>query len=240
MTSVTGKLRVTLIVLVVAGSVVIPFGLAIGEEEFVRPATFDCTFDLADFPKREQVWRDVSRETERFSLASTSGRRRGVTPPEPVIEPANFIDEQIFGKMREDGIKPTRLTTDEEFVRRATLALTGDIPTPTRVIEFLVDERADKRNALIDELLASEGYVNRWTMWFGDLVQNVSFASNIPLYPKGMLAYHEWIRESIATGKPYDQMVQELIGARGDSFLVGEANYVVRQIQSWRTWAKDD
>ena len=68
-------------------------------------------------------------------------------------------------------------------------------------------------------------------MWFGDLVQNVrtTSANGVEQVP-GRTALYAWIRSSIAAGKPYDQMVRELVGATGDSFANGAANFWVRNL----------
>ncbi|HEX7151344.1 MAG TPA: DUF1549 domain-containing protein [Thermoanaerobaculia bacterium] len=123
-------------------------------------------------------------------------------------------------------------SSDADFLRRVTLDLTGQIPDAMTVVSFLDDPSAEKRRLKIDELLASEAFNDRWTLWFGDLVQNVQVANNIREYYIGRNAYHAWIRSSIAGRKPYDAMVRELLAGRGDSFESGVANYVVRQIQT--------
>jgi len=58
----------------------------------------------------------------------------------------NFIDDEIFGKMQKDGVVPTVLAGDEEFLRRVTLDLTGRIPDPATVQSFLADS-SGRRNA---------------------------------------------------------------------------------------------
>ncbi|MGK2857696.1 MAG: DUF1549 domain-containing protein [Thermoanaerobaculia bacterium] len=193
----------------------------------------DCTFDTARWERPERRWRELTRAAEQLTTEAAISRRRPVRPAEgaPPIPRRNFVDEEIFGTMESAGVKPTRLVTDEEYIRRVTLDLTGDIPTVARVKSFLADTRIDKRDRLVDELLASEAFVNRWTMWFGDLVQNVVVANNTRLYNPGRNAYYNWIRDSIRTGKPYDLMVRELVAGEGDSYLSGPANYAVRQIQ---------
>ena len=166
--------------------------------------------------------------------AVTPSRHRAVLQPgvgtgfPPSV---NFIDNEIFGKMQKDGVVPTVLAGDEEFLRRVTLDLTGRIPDPATVQSFLADTSADKRAKKIDELLASDAFVDRWTMWFGDLVQNVQAATNTREYYQGRNAYYTYIHDSIKNGKPYDQMAREIISGKGDSFAIGAADYWVRQIQ---------
>lgn len=203
------------------------------ETEGAAVAHVDCTFDLTHSERPEERWRERSREAERVGAESAATRLRPTRPPviEPPIPLQNVIDDELFGAMAADGIVPTRLTTDEEFIRRVTVDLTGDIPTAARVTAFLADKRADKRDLLVDELLASDGFVDRWTLWFGDLVQNVAAANNTRLFAGGRNAYYLWIRDSIRAGRPYDAMVRELVAGSGDSYLSGPPNYAVRQIQ---------
>src|SRR5205085_596318 len=112
------------------------------------------------------------------------------------------------------GIVPSNLCSDEQFIRRVSLDITGTMPTPAQIREFLADKSADKRDRLIDRLLETPEYsyfsANRWA----DLLrvrrgkqQNRAF---------GTFAFHNWIRESIATDKPYSDFVREIMGAVGD------------------------
>jgi hypothetical protein len=77
--------------------------------------------------------------------------------------PSQFIDEQIFGKMQREGIPHAPLATDQEFLRRVMLDLTGRIPTPGEVREFLAGNAADKGARLIDQLIGSPGFVDKWS-----------------------------------------------------------------------------
>jgi hypothetical protein len=166
---------------------------------------------------------------------ASSGRRRAVEHPggggSSFPPAANFIDSDLFAAMQKDGVVPTRLAGDEEFLRRVTLDLTGQIPDSAAVQAFLADTSANKRAKVIDQLLASDAFVDRWTMWFGDLVQNVAVSSNSRELAGGRNAFYTYIHDSIAAGKPYDQMAREVIAAHGDSYTVGQANFVVRQLQ---------
>jgi len=144
---------------------------------------------------------------------------------------SSYIDNHIFAKLAQNGIQAAAPSSDSEFLRRVTLDLTGTIPTPEEAQAFLADTAPDKRAKKIDALLKSEAFNDRWTMWFGDLVQNVQVASNSREYYLGRNAYYNWIRSSIASAKPHDQLVRELLAGEGISFDIGVANYVVRQLQ---------
>jgi hypothetical protein len=160
------------------------------------------------------------------SGASDPPRRRSVRVPSN-----SSIDAHVDAKLAANDIVPAAIAGDEEFLRRVTVDLTGAIPTPTEVEAFLADTSADKRAKKIDALLASGAFTDRWTLWFGDLVQNVQAATNSREYYIGRNAYYNWIRSSIAANKPYDAMVRELLAGEGNSFQSGVANYIVRQIQ---------
>lgn len=156
-----------------------------------------------------------------------SSRIRAVRTPSG----GGAIDTQIEAKLASVGVAPAAIAGDEEFLRRVTLDLTGTIPTAAEVEAFVGDRGADKRAKKIDALLHSSAFTDRWTMWFGDLVQNVQVSTNSREYYLGRNAYYHWIRDSIGSGKPYDQMVRELLAGEGDNFQSGVANYIVRQLQ---------
>jgi hypothetical protein len=138
------------------------------------------------------------------------------------------IDSHIFGALSAAGVAPAPQTTDLEFIRRATLDLTGRIPTPDRIALFLADSSPDKRAKLVDELIARPEWVDKWTMFLGDLYQNNSQNTQIRRYPQGVKAFNDYIRASLTSGKPYDQMTREMISATGsDSYTQGELNLVV-------------
>jgi hypothetical protein len=141
----------------------------------------------------------------------------------------NPVDQEIFGKMAADGVVPTVRAGDAEFLRRVMLDLAGQVPDAAQVKAFLADERPDKRALAIESLLASDAFADRWTMWFGDLLQNVrtTSANGVEQAP-GRNALYSWIRASIVSGKPYDEMVRELITGSGDSFSDGATNFWVR------------
>jgi len=171
------------------------------------------------------------------AVAPSGGRHRSVAPPKKstiTYPPSiNFVDTEIFGKMKTDGIAPAPLSSDEEFLRRASLDITGQIPSSAAVKSFVADPAADKRAKMIDTLLASDAYVDRWTMWFGDLVQNVRNTVNSRMSSQGRNAYYGYIRTAIKDNKPYDAMVREILTSSKDSFTdaSGGTNYWIRQIQ---------
>jgi hypothetical protein len=180
------------------------------------------------------VYQQLSANAEAIAA---SGRRRSAAPPtySAIIYPqaVNFVDTEIFGRMQKDGIAPALRSTDAEFLRRVSLDLSGQIPSSEAVKAFIADGTADKRTKKIDQLLASPEFIDRWTMWFGDLVQNVRQTTNSRENPQGRNAYHNFVYNSIRDGKAYDQMVRDIITSSADSFAdaSGGTNYWIRQQQ---------
>ena len=135
----------------------------------------------------------------------------------------NYIDEAVDRKLRKLRILPSPLSTDAEFIRRVSLDLIGVPPTPEEVEAFLRDKTPprQKRARLVDQLIARHEYVDHWSLKWGDLLKsNRKF-----LGQKGMWRFRDWIRQSVAENKPYNQFVYELITARGSTYDNPAANY---------------
>ena len=137
------------------------------------------------------------------------------------------IDFQIFSALEREGITPANHANDAEFHRRVSLDLTGRIPSGESVVEFLQDTDSEKRSHLIDRLLDSPEWVDRWTMWFGDLLNNTARSTGVVRYNEGRNAFQRYIRASLEEDKPYNQFASELIAAAGDNFELGEVNFTV-------------
>ena len=125
----------------------------------------------------------------------------------------NLIDRHVFAKLQKLRISPSSLSSDEEFLRRVCLDLTGTLPPPDRVREFLSSTDPAKRDRLIDTLLETPEYIDYWTFRFSDLFR-VSYSSTGT--PAHSLVYWAWIRNSLTANKPYDQMARERISAQGN------------------------
>ena len=131
----------------------------------------------------------------------------------PRTPSANFIDDFIFGKLRRFNIVPSGLSSDAEFLRRICLDLTGTLPPPERVREFVASKDPRKREKLIETLIESPEFIDYWTFRFSDLFRVAVFSNGIQ--PKWSQMYWEWIRESIASNKPYDRIARERLTAQG-------------------------
>ena len=127
--------------------------------EVLSPEKFSETHgSLFDPPKSNEA----AELTDRL-LGSEPGAEPGL------VQRRNFIDDHIFGKMERDGVPHAPPASDIEFLRRVTLDLTGRIPAPTEVRAFLADDDPNKRDKLIDRVIDSEEYVEKWAYHFMDL-----------------------------------------------------------------------
>ncbi len=152
----------------------------------------------------------------RTIVSDLFGTAPGATAIVNASEVSGTIDKQLFQAMEKAGVKPAPLASDEEFLRRVSLDMTGRIPLRIRIDAFAADTRIDKRDRLVDELLASPEWVDKWTMYFGDLLQNsVNFGRQ--RYPQERDAMYRWIKSSLQANKAYDQMAREMIRAKGES-----------------------
>jgi hypothetical protein len=138
------------------------------------------------------------------------------------------IDSQIFKAMADAGVTPAPRTNDYEFIRRVTLDLTGRVPTGEAVTAFVASPDPAKRAQLIDALIATPEFTDKWTMFFGDLFKNTTRNTQVVRYAEGRNAFYAWIKDAVATNKSYDKMATELIAVdSANSWEDGAANWLV-------------
>jgi hypothetical protein len=127
--------------------------------------------------------------------------------------PENFIDEHILAKLRRLKIPAADLADDATFLRRARLDVTGQLPTPEEVREFLADTRPEKRQLTIDELLHGTGYADLWTLKFCDLLK----AHDYGVYADDLGEQNEaprfqaWIRARLRENTPYNELAARIL-----------------------------
>jgi hypothetical protein len=117
-----------------------------------------------------------SERVQKSELTTAVSKRLPPTAPIPV-QRRNYIDTFIFDAMERDKIPHAPLSTDQEFIRRVSLDLTGRIPDSAAIRKFLADKDPEKRDKLIASIVEPERYqfqeedafVDRWTYWFNDL-----------------------------------------------------------------------
>src|SRR5262245_23542819 len=94
----------------------------------------------------------------------------------PRVPEVNYIDREVFAKLRRLNIVPSDLASDAEFLRRVTIDTIGCLPSPEEVRTFLADKSPNKRARKIDELLAHPLHAALWATKFSDITGNNTLA----------------------------------------------------------------
>ncbi|MEO1614341.1 MAG: DUF1549 domain-containing protein [Planctomycetota bacterium] len=155
------------------------------------------------------------------STLTVMGDRSGYQ--ESPVETWGTIDEWVAEKWARVKVQPSPLSDDAAFLRRVTLDLTGLPPTSEKVREFLADSTPtrEKREREVDQLLASDAYVDYWTNKWADLLQvNRKF-----LGVEGSKKFREWIRTAVQENRPYDEFAQQILTASGSNRENPAASY---------------
>ncbi len=138
------------------------------------------------------------------------------------------IDQLVNAQLAKEKITPNKPASDEVFVRRIYLDVVGRIPTLRETTEFLAGTEPDKRARLIDQLIASEGYVQNFYNYWADILrlksQMVGGGQSLPAF----YAYSRWLKESLRENKPYDQFVREVVTANGKTYENGAVGFYIR------------
>ncbi|HUE69765.1 MAG TPA: DUF1549 domain-containing protein [Pirellulaceae bacterium] len=134
----------------------------------------------------------------------------------------NYIDQLVGAKLNKLRILPSGFCTDEQFLRRATIDITGRLPTEEEFLAFTGSTDPAKRAKLVDELLERKEFSEIWAMKWAELlmIKTTNQVSN-----KSAFLYASWLTDKIASNVPLDQMIQELLSASGGTFKNPATNY---------------
>ncbi len=154
---------------------------------------------------------------------------RGTVLPVPVLVPmelpagfvypkspeVNYIDREVFARLRKLNMAPSDLCTDEEFLRRVTIDTLGTLPSPADLRAFLADKSADNRTRKIDELLAHPLHAAMWATKLSDITGNDTASLENPpaLKAKRSQMWHDWLRKRVQDNRPYDEIVRGILTA---------------------------
>ncbi|MBN9123084.1 MAG: PSD1 domain-containing protein, partial [Planctomycetes bacterium] len=130
--------------------------------------------------------------------------------PKTKAQPSNPIDAFIFAKLEAKGLKPSPAADKRTLIRRATFDLTGLPPTPEEVEAFLKDGAPDAYEKLIDRLLASPAYGERWGRHWLDLVRYADTAGENSDHPlPHAWRYRNWVIDAFNRDVPYDEFLRD-------------------------------
>ncbi|MEK9773526.1 MAG: DUF1549 domain-containing protein [Opitutae bacterium] len=134
---------------------------------------------------------------------------------------ANSIDQKIDQRLKSYRQRPNKEISDEAFLRRIYLKVIGRIPTVEETDAFMASRGSKSRKALIDKLLASEGYVHNWFIYWADILRATG---NVDRGSDG-IPFVRYIQQSLSENKPYDMFVHDMLAATGP--LWGRGNGAV-------------
>ncbi len=160
---------------------------------------------------------------------------KGFQWPEEAVA-KNFVDEAVFDRLKKLQISPSPLAGDAAFLRRVSLDLTALPPKPELVASFMADTAPDKREKLVDTLLASSQFTDLWTMKWSEILQ-VRVNTNDPdagRSRKSVYRYYEWLRNQVAANRPFNEVVKDLLTAHGSNVEGPQANFYTTAIGNVR------
>lgn len=206
--------------------------IAVSADGRRRDVTAEAAFESNAKPIAEVDSRGLIQGAQIPGEAAILARYMGhvavcrVRLPQPGVEfprpPANnFVDELVWDKLQQMGVQPAELCDDATFLRRVYLDVIGTLPTAAEARKFLADPASDKRRQLIDQLLQREEYAIYWSLRWSDLLKVDANALGSP----SSVAMHRWLRQQFAMNRPYDQLVRELLSARGNLQVEGPAPF---------------
>src|SRR5262245_2572489 len=137
--------------------------------------------------------------------------RPELPPVKNVAWARNPIDRFILARLEKEGLAPSPEAAKETLVRRVYLDLTGLPPGPKEVDQFLADSSPDAYEKLVDRLLASPHYGERWARPWLDLARYADSNGYERDTPRVMWKYRDWVINALNKDMPFDQFTVEQI-----------------------------
>ena len=123
------------------------------------------------------------------------------------------LDALIDSTLEAEAVEPAPRSSDEAFLRRVALDLSGKLPTPDRLAAFVADPDPSKRSEAIDELLASPEFAAHWAKYWRDAFSYRATFMNPRLVDFD--AFETWMAEQFAANRPWDEIARAIIAASG-------------------------
>ncbi len=201
-----------------------------------KPLSKEQIADLEAWVKRGAPAPDdgATIGTKTIDIAAARGRWPFVPVPERVAVPAvrdaawprTDIDRFLLAKLEERGLRPVADADRRTLIRRATFDLIGLPPTPEEIDAFVNDEAPNAFAKVVERLLASPHYGERWGRHWLDVVRYADTAGDNSDYPiPQMVRYRDWVIDAFNRDLSYDQFLREQLA--GD--LIGGASEAERQ-----------
>ncbi len=140
---------------------------------------------------------------------------------------ASHLDKLILARLQAEQVDPSPRCSDEEFLRRVYLDITGKIPTSEKAVAFLDSKEPNKRAKLIDELLESKDYGRHMAdIWQALLLPRDSDNRRLMTYYPHLVS---WLDEKFNKNVPWNVMTREFLTASGDVDKNGPVIYWLAQ-----------
>jgi hypothetical protein len=124
--------------------------------------------------------------------------------------PANDLDRFILARLEKEGLEPTPDAEKRVLLRRASFDLIGLPPTPDEMNAFLADKSSRAFARVVERLLASPHYGERWGRHWLDVVRYADTAGDNSDFPiPQMHRYRDWVIDAFSRDLPYDQFIRE-------------------------------
>ncbi|MBP3957892.1 DUF1549 domain-containing protein [Gemmata sp. G18] len=133
----------------------------------------------------------------------------------PSVPEVNFVDTEVFAKLKMMNVVPSGLASDETFLRRLYIDALAQLPPPDVIRAFVADKDPQKRAKMIDKVLADPLHAAVWATKLSDVTGNNTQALEVPqqTQPKRSQMWHDWLRKRVAENAPYDQIVRDILTA---------------------------
>ena len=138
---------------------------------------------------------------------------RVAIPESPNAALANPLDSFIVAKLHENGLAPSAMADKRTLIRRLSFDLIGLPPSFDDVAEFLADERPDAYERLVDRLLASPHFGERWARYWLDLARYVDDTPDWQKTTEQAWLYRDWVVRAFNEDRPYDEFVKLQLAA---------------------------
>ncbi len=145
---------------------------------------------------------------------SCVGHTLSAGEPQPSQVVAAQVDELVSAELARRGETLAPPVSDEEFLRRAMLDLSGVPPTVSQVVAFSLEPGSDKRVELIRRQLQSEEYARNWARYWRDVIYSRATDARTTRF-QGV--FERWMTEQLRDGRHWNDIVTELITATGDA-----------------------
>jgi hypothetical protein len=221
----------------------------------------EVTTDFAEWVAQGAQWPEPERQ-QRAEKRNGDQRHwafqpiKDLQPPDVSVRSSRPIDRFIEAKRETAGLRSLRLADKRTLIRRITFDLVGLPPTPEEVADFVSDRSPDALARVVDRLLASPRYGDRWGRHWMDVVHYADTAGDNADYPIPEVSrYRDYIINSFNQDKPFDQFVREqmagdILASRGKAkdysesviatgFLALSRRYATAPFELWHLTLED-